>query len=127
MRRRLLLVLCVVAALASTSVAAGGGGAKYKLSLTSVSASCSTTCPIDPGTIVITRLDDNRTSCHPFGGFSDCNWTAKAGTKVVLETTADPPFVSHTWGAYGGACSGTGKCVVTMDSNKVITLAWVAP
>jgi ABC-type amino acid transport substrate-binding protein len=123
MRRRLLLVLCILAMLAFASVAAGSGaGAKYKVKLDFAAASCSTSCDID--SIVVKRLDDDRTSCQPFVDDSACKWTASAGTKVVLETTADPPFTSHTW---GGDCSGTGNCVLIMNANKHVNIFWIAP
>jgi hypothetical protein len=126
MRRRLLLVLCVLAMLAFASVAAGSGaGAKYKLKLEGIVASCNTSCPAaDIGSIVIRRLDDDRTSCRPFVDFFSCKWTARAGTKVVLETMADPPYDQHSW---GGDCSGTDKCKLIMDANKTFTLTWSAP
>jgi microcystin degradation protein MlrC len=126
MRRRLLLVLCVLAALACASVAAGSGaGAKYKVTFGIGTASCSLSCPMDVTSIVIRRIDDDRTSCRPFVDSSKCKWTAPAGTKVVLETTADPPLNNHNWS--GGDCFGTGKCVLIMDSNKIVGVNWSAP
>ncbi len=119
MRRRLLLVLCILAMLAFASVAAGSGaGAKYKVKLDFAAAECP---GCDEGSIVVKRLDDDRTSCRPFVDDSTCKWTAPAGTKVVLETTADPPFTSHTW---GGDCSGTGNCVLIMNANKHVNIFW---
>ena len=126
MRRRLLLVLSVLAALACASVAAGSGaGAKYKVTFGGATASCGVSCPIDVTSIVIRRLDDDRTSCRPFVDSSKCKWTARAGTKVVLVTTADPPFNNHNWS--GSDCFGTGKCVLIMDSNKTVGVNWSAP
>jgi hypothetical protein len=71
---------------------------------------------------VITMVGESRT-CAPFldpNGF--CNfWTGRAGTKVVLKTTADPPFANHHW---IGDCTGTGDCKLTMDSNKAVVVIW---
>jgi hypothetical protein len=119
MRRRLLLVLCVLGALAFASVAGGGGGgAKYKLKLNGAAAACGLSCA---QSIVIKRLDDDHHSCRPFVDFSRCKWTARTGTKIVLDTYAEPPLTVHTW---FGDCSGNGKCSVVMDSNKFIILSW---
>jgi hypothetical protein len=74
------------------------------------------------GSIVIRRLDDDRRPCRPFVEY--CTWTGRAGTKLVLETTADPPLNHHEWFL---DCTGTGNCTMIMDSNKFIQLTWTAP
>jgi len=126
MRLRLLLALGILGALAFATVAAGGGGAKFKLRLTTGIAGCNASCPMDPSTIVITRVDGDGKgqSCRPFVKFTDCVWTARAGTKVVLDTTAAPPFNTHSW---TGDCTGSGKCVLIADSNKGFVLNTEAP
>jgi len=122
MRRRLLLVLCVLAALAFASVAVGGGGAKFKVKLNSIGWSCGSSCGQfnkHKDSFVIKRLDDDHTSCMPLVDFFSCRWTARAGTKVVLEVRVpdtDPP-IQVDW-SDDCAPSQTHKCVLIMDSNK---------
>ena len=121
MGRRLLFVLCVLVALTALALVSGAAGSatgsKFKIKVGGA-ASCGLTC--DPDSIVVTMVGDNR-KCAVFllGG---CNfWTARAGSKVVLKSTADPPFVTHSW---SGACTGTSDCKLTMDSNKSVVINW---
>ncbi len=48
---------------------------------------------------------------------ADCNETYTPGTVVTLTATADAGFFS----GWGGACSDTGDCVVTMDTDVNVT------
>lgn len=123
MRLRLLLVLCLVPALILVSGAAGSSkGSKYKVRLVFAAASCNG-CDLISLTksIVVRRLDDDQASCRPFVDGNDaCKWTARAGTKVVIVSEADPAFTEHH---FGGDCSGD-KCVLVMDSNKSYFISW---
>jgi hypothetical protein len=127
MRLRLLLVLCLVPAFILVSGAAGSAtGNKYKITLSGAVAIC-TGVSCDPSSVVVMQVSDPpRTPCRVFVDFgtSICRWTARAGTKVVFETQADPPFSHHSW---VGDCTGTGKCTLIMDSNKSIGIDWTAP
>jgi len=49
---------------------------------------------------------------------ADCSQVYNYNTVVTL--TAAPGFMS-TFGGWGGACTGTGTCVVTMDAAKAVT------
>jgi hypothetical protein len=49
---------------------------------------------------------------------ADCTESLANGTVVTL--SANPSF-SSTFTGWGGACSGTGSCVVTMDNAKSVT------
>jgi hypothetical protein len=129
--RRVLLVLCVLAALTALVVVSGASGstagAKYKLVLNSLSLSCVDLPSCDFDSVVIRRVDDDRTSCHPLLDFSECKWTAPAGTKVVLEISSSMPDGTFLW---TGDCSNTGpRCKIVMDSNKAIGLeaTWTGP
>jgi len=114
MRFRLALVFSVLAALAIVSGAPGADGAKYKVRVNSITIICYQPC--DTNSIVITRLDNDRTSCRPL--VETCKWTARAGTKIVLELSASPEFTVFSW---GGDCSSTGpKCTLVVDSNKFL-------
>ena len=44
--------------------------------------------------------------------------TYPSGTSVTLAAT---PAAGWSFGSWSGACTGTGACVVTMDSNKSVT------
>jgi hypothetical protein len=120
--RRLLFVLGVLAALVAlalvTSAAGSTAGSKYKVHVTGSSGACNFPCDFDE--VVIRRLDDDRTSCRPFVDLSRCNWTARAGTTVVLEFSADiPGNLSLLW---GGDCfpDTDTVCKLVMDSNKTV-------
>jgi hypothetical protein len=129
MGRRVVLVLCILAALVFTSGAVGGGGAKFKVAMDGYSLMCSNVPGCDFGTVLITRLDDDRTVCHLQGGIGThgCTWTAPAGTKMVLEITAAMPDGTFVW---SDDCTNTGpRCKLVVDSNKsiFITAAWTGP
>jgi YD repeat-containing protein len=52
---------------------------------------------------------------------NDCNKAYNPGTSVTLTARAAS---GSTFAGWSGACSGTGDCVVTMDSNKSVTAAF---
>ena len=49
--------------------------------------------------------------------YPDCGEVFPAGTQITLNASASGTSV---FGAWSGACSGTGPCNVTMDSDKAI-------
>jgi hypothetical protein len=49
---------------------------------------------------------------------SDCTETYNAGTQVTLTAT---PSSDSSFAGWSGACSGTGSCTLTMNSNKSVT------
>lgn len=49
---------------------------------------------------------------------ADCSETYASGTVVTLTPIVGGGFKFYGW---SGACSGTGSCVITMDSNKSVT------
>lgn len=49
----------------------------------------------------------------------DCSEDFEAGTLVTLTATAAPGFQFTGWS--GGGCSGTGTCVVTVESDTTVT------
>ncbi len=55
-------------------------------------------------------------SCPP-----TCRVTVNPGTSITLAQTPGQWFA---FGGWGGACGGTGSCVVTMDANKTVTAAF---
>jgi hypothetical protein len=53
---------------------------------------------------------------------SICSVTFPANTVVILSAAPDG---SHTFGAWGGACSGSlASCVLTMNSSKSVSASW---
>ena len=78
-------------------------------------------------TITITKsgTGDGSVTSNPPG--IDCGSTCKAtygqGTSVTLTTT---PSSGSVFAGWSGACSGTGNCVVTMDSDKSVTATFNA-
>jgi uncharacterized repeat protein (TIGR02543 family) len=59
-------------------------------------------------------------SCSGVGG-SDCSEAYVGGTVVTLTATSS---LVYTFVGWSGACSGTGPCVVTMDSARSVTATW---
>jgi YVTN family beta-propeller protein len=53
-----------------------------------------------------------------------CSASYPAGTNVDLIAT---PVQPTTFGGWGGACSGTERCSVLMNSNQTVTAAFVPP
>jgi hypothetical protein len=50
---------------------------------------------------------------------TDCTEGYKPGTKLTLKAKADTNSTFTAWS--GGGCSGTGSCVVTLESDTVVT------
>jgi hypothetical protein len=55
-------------------------------------------------------------SCPP-----TCQVTVNPGTSITLAQT---PGQFYAFGGWGGACGGTGTCVVTMDADRTVTAAF---
>lgn len=53
-----------------------------------------------------------------------CSTTYNTGTLVTLTATPDAGAIFAGW---VGACTGTGSCMVTMDSDKTVTARFVYP
>jgi hypothetical protein len=47
-----------------------------------------------------------------------CDVTVNSGTEVTLNATADP---GNTFTGWGGACAGSGACVVTLGADTTVT------
>ena len=54
----------------------------------------------------------------------DCTGSFGGGASVTLTATASGDW--STFIGWGGACSGTGSCVVGMDQARTVTAAFVA-
>jgi hypothetical protein len=54
---------------------------------------------------------------------SDCSETLSRGTVVTLKAT---PASGQAFSGWGGACAGTGDCVLTMNAAATVTATFVA-
>jgi Divergent InlB B-repeat domain len=54
----------------------------------------------------------------------DCTETYDAGTAVTLSAT---PIAPSTFVGWSGACSGTGSCQLTMESDRTVTALFDDP
>jgi len=70
--------------------------------------------------VVKTGTGDGTVASSPAGinCGSDCSGTYIQGTSVTLTAT---PSSGSAFAGWAGACSGTGDCVVMMDSDKAVT------
>jgi hypothetical protein len=125
--RRAVVVVCVLAlfglAAAGAATPAGPGHPKlekFRVTLTNATLIC-IGVPCDPASV---EISDNlgEFSCHVFQG-EGCSAKYPEGTVVTINARADAPIVFVGW---FGDCSGTGKCVLTMDSDHSIGANWSA-
>jgi hypothetical protein len=70
------------------------------------------------GTVVSTAPPSPSITC---GGACSANYPS--GTLVTLTATPSAGWIFAGW---GGACSGTGQCSVTMDAVKGVTATFVS-
>ena len=89
---------------------APGGGTSNALSFTITSGF----------TLTVTRSGNGTITSNPAGiqCSGDCTETYGTGTTVTLTATPSKNFIFAGW---GGDCSGTGACTVTMNANKNVT------
>src|SRR3954468_14057027 len=81
---------------------------------------------VDPGqaslAISVTGQGTVRTDGMECRG--SCTKGFAKGTQVVLHAT---PESGTTFSGWGGACSGTGDCTLTLDDDKSVTAAFAVP
>ena len=91
-------------------------------------ATASATVTVEVGTFALSvaTTGKGRVTSDPAG--IDCGPTCTAdfvtGTPVTLTAHPDPGW---TFGGWGGACSGTGPCTVTMDAAKSVSGDFLPP
>ena len=91
-------------------------------------ASASSTVSVDVGTfgLSVAKTGSGRVTSYPAG--IDCGATCNAdfvtGTPVTL--TAHPD-AGWTFGGWGGACTGSGACTVTMGASTSVTADFLPP
>ena len=124
--KRGLVVLISIAALAviglsMSSGATAGEPPKFTLTVTSTTPTC--TLPCDVKSI---EISDNlgEFHCRPLRAGRQCAAKYPEGTVIELRAHGDAPLVLTAW---GGACTGTGGCVLTMDADKTVTTTWATP
>ena len=71
-------------------------------------------------TLTVTRSGNGMVTSNPPGiqCSGDCTETYNSGTTVTLTATPSRNFVFIGW---GGDCSGTGACTITMNANKTVS------
>lgn len=71
-------------------------------------------------TLTVTSPTNGSVTSSPSGinCGSDCSESYSENTVVTLTATPDSGYEFDSW---GGACSGTGSCQVTMDDNKTVS------
>jgi hypothetical protein len=83
------------------------------------------TAPANTRTLSVTRTGSGNgtVSSNPAGIScgSDCSQSYSAGTPVTLSATPAP---GSSFAGWGGACSGSGPCTVTMDANRSVQAAF---
>ena len=105
---------CAVTLSADTDVSATFAGSQPQQNLLQLNA----TYP-NQGHGTVTSSPAGLTCANCFGATKGFN----AGTVVTLTAT---PGSDSTFQGWGGACSGTGTCTVTMSSNQTVTAAFQA-
>ena len=80
--------------------------------------------PANTATLTVTRTGTGTITSTPAG--IDCGTTCSAtfnsGKTVTLKPTAG---AGYTFSGWGGACSGTGACAVTMNGDQTVTAQFV--
>jgi phospholipase C len=102
----------------SSSGGGGGGATQYQLTVTPPSVANSGTVTSTPAGINCT----GSTSTSDNSG--QCAATFAKGTQVTLIATAASGYAFTGWS--GGGCSGTGNCVVTLNSATAVTPTFTA-
>lgn len=76
-------------------------------------------------TLIVTTSGLGTVSRVPAGISCGVNcWEYDLNTSVTLTAT---PAAGYLFNGWGGACTGTGSCVVTMSSNKTVTASFIRP
>lgn len=72
-------------------------------------------------TLTVTVSGNGSVSSNP-AGINNCRGTCSASfaTNTTVTLTASPDS-GWSFSSWGGACSGTGTCQITMDANKSVT------
>src|SRR5688572_10028727 len=91
---------------------------------------CSSTCQLEPFALSVSVVGNGtgNVASVPTGincgtGGSACGAIYPAGTMVALTAT---PAANATFNGWGGACSGTGVCNVTMSQARSVTATFAA-
>ncbi|MBI5641201.1 MAG: matrixin family metalloprotease [Nitrospirae bacterium] len=77
-------------------------------------------------TLTISKSGSGSVTSSPSGincGFT-CSHAYDQGTVVTLTATPSSGYTFSSWS--GGGCSGTGQCVVTMNSNTTVTATFAS-
>ncbi len=74
----------------------------------------------------VTRTGGGTVASTPAGLYcgSSCTMPFSVGTAITLSATPD---TGYTFAGWGGSCTGTGSCTVTMDAAKSVSARFTAP
>jgi hypothetical protein len=80
--------------------------------------------PIAVHGLTVTRTGPGLVASTPTGIFCDTDCAASFGEGDEVELSATP-FAGAIFAGWGGDCSGTGPCRITIDGDKSVTAAFV--
>ena len=128
------VTLTATADAGSTFAGWGGDGASCGTSATcqvtmDAPKSLSATFDVGPRTLTVTKAGSGSGTVTSSPAGIDCGSTCSAdftsGQVVTLTATAD---AGSTFTGWGGDCTGSGPCVVTMDQDRAVTATFdIAP
>jgi hypothetical protein len=108
-----------------------GSSGSVTMNLTNSTAAATLTVNLlDSGTGTVTDSNEVPTiNCSEASGTvtGTCSASYRIGTQVILTATPNSPSPStppSTFAGWGGACSGTGSCIVTMNSAQNVTASF---
>lgn len=103
---------------------AGLPPAQYTLTLTGLGGGAGTVTDSNGGTCQEANGAVTATGDFTVTSPGTCSANYESGTQVTLMATANG---SSTFGGWGGACSGTSTCALSMTSSQNVTATFVAP
>ena len=102
-----------------------GTSTSCTLMLTTASVNAVATFQPVNRSLTVTKTGSGTVTSSPAGVDcgSDCSNDYQQGSMVTLSAAPASGFIFQGW---GGACTGTANCVVTMDGNKAVTATFVS-
>jgi uncharacterized repeat protein (TIGR02543 family) len=89
-----------------------------------VMATFNSTVPSGPHNLSVSKSGNGSITGTGISCGTDCSESFPTNTSVTLSASPDSGWQLSAW---GGACTGTGSCVVTMDSAKSVSATFIQP